>query len=148
MKKLLASAFVLMLVGGTATAQEDPVQARQALMAAAAGAAGIAVPMLKGEMEYQPAVARAAIATFYGVSSSAHAFFPEGTGPGANTKAAPKVWEDPEGFKAAFDKFKAAAEAAFKAAGRDGPADLKAFQQAVGPVLQNCGTCHENYRLE
>ncbi|GGA76217.1 cytochrome C556 [Nitratireductor aestuarii] len=146
MKKLLTSAFVLMLAGGTVAAQDDPVKARQALMAAAAGAAGIAVPMLKGEMDYQPAVAKAAIATFYGVSTSAHAFFPEGSG--ADTKAAPKIWEDPAGFQAAFDKFQASAEAAFKASGKDGPADLKAFQQAVGPVLQNCGACHENYRLE
>jgi cytochrome c556 len=146
MKKLLASAFALMLVGGTAAAQEDPVKARQALMGAAASAAGIAIPMLKGEMEYHPAVAKAAISTFYGVSVSAHAFFPEGSG--ANTKAAPKIWEDAEGFKAAFAKFEAAAEAADKAAGREGPADLKAFQQAVGPVLQNCGSCHENFRLE
>jgi len=146
MKKLFASVIVLMLAGGSASAQDDPVKSRQALMDAAAGAAGIAIPMLRGEMEYHPAVAKAAIATFYGVSRSAHVFFPEGSA--GETKAAPRIWEDPEGFQAAFAKFEETATAAFEAAGEDGPPDLKAFQQAVAPVLDNCGTCHENYRLE
>lgn len=146
MKKLFASAIVLMLAGGSAAAQDDPVKSRQALMDAAAAATGISVPMLRGQMEYHPAVAKAAIATFYGVSRASHVFFPEGTA--EDTKASPRIWEDPEGFKAAFDKFEETATAAFEAAGEDGPADLQAFQQAVAPVLENCGGCHENYRLE
>ncbi|GAA4521896.1 cytochrome c [Chelativorans composti] len=146
MKKLIASALVLMVSAGTVAAQDNPIKSRQALMDAAAGAAGIAVPMLKGEMEYNPAVAKAAIATFYGVATAGQAFFPEGSA--GDSKAAPKIWEDPEGFKAAFAKFQSAAEAAFQASGKEGPADLKAFQAAVGPVLQNCGSCHETYRLE
>lgn len=146
MKKLFASAVIVMLAGGSVAAQDDPVKAREALMTAAAGAAGISVPMLRGQMDYHPAVAKAAIATFYGVSRSAHVFFPEGSA--GETKASAKIWEDPEGFQAAFDKFEAAASAAFEASGKDGPADLQAFQQAVAPVLETCGSCHETYRLE
>ena len=34
-----------------------------------------------------------------------------------------------------------------EAAGEDGPADLAAFKAAVGPVLGNCKSCHESYRV-
>ena len=135
-----------MLAGGSAIAQDDPVKARQALMDAAAAATGVAVPMLRGQMDYNPAVAKAAIATFYGVSRSAHVFFPEGSA--GDTKASAKIWEDAAGFQAAFEKFEETATAAFAASGKDGPADLQAFQQAVAPVLENCSSCHETFRLE
>lgn len=146
MKKLFASSIILLLAGGSVAAQDDPVTARQALMEAAAAAVGVSVPMLRGQMDYNPAVAKAAIATLYGVSASAHAFFPEGSA--GDSKASPRIWEDEAGFQAAFEKFETTAAAAVEAAGRSGPADLQAFQQAITPVLANCGACHEAYRLE
>nr|WP_306306754.1 cytochrome c [Nitratireductor aquibiodomus] len=38
--------------------------------------------------------------------------------------------------------------AAVEASGKDGPADLAAFQAAIGPVFGNCKSCHENFRVQ
>jgi cytochrome c556 len=84
-------------------------------------------------------------------SATAHAygsFFPEGSTDPARTKASPKIWEDPAGFRAALDKFSADVAAAREAAGKEGPADKAAFAAAVQPVLGNCKSCHEDFRLE
>ena len=104
--------------------------------------------MMKQQLEYNPAVAKAAIATLNATAHAFGAFFPEGSDMGANTTASPKIWEDMGGFEAAVAKFETDTAAAMQASGKDGPADLAAFQAAVGPVLGNCKSCHEAYRVQ
>ena len=52
------------------------------------------------------------------------------------------------GFQTMLTKFGTDVAAAVAAAGKDGPADKAAFVAAVQPVLANCKTCHEGYRIE
>ncbi|MDN2566372.1 cytochrome c [Aquibium sp. A9E412] len=147
MKKAVFALSVLALSATATVAADDPIAVRKALMQANAGAAGVSAAMLKGEMDYNPAVAKAALATFYGVASAFGDYFPEGSDAG-DTRAAPAIWEDMDGFQAAVGEFRSDAMAGVQAAGENGPADREAFQAAVGPVLENCRSCHEDYQLK
>jgi len=70
--------------------------------------------------------------------------FPEGSDTGFETEAAPAIWTDRAGFDAKLAEFKEDADAAVAAA----PADLDALKAVFGPLTQNCGACHETYRLK
>jgi cytochrome c556 len=87
------------------------------------------------------------IEAFSATAHSVGSFFPEGSADPARSKASPKIWEDAAGFQAALAKFGTDAAAAREASGKDGPADKAAFAAAVQPVMGNCKTCHEAYRL-
>jgi len=131
-----------------AFAADDPIATRQALMDNNGAAAAAAGAMLKDEIAYSPVAGKAVIMA---LSATAHAygsFFPAGSEDAARSAASPKIWEDAAGFQAALDKLGADVEAARQASGKDGPADKAAFAAAVQPVLGNCKTCHESYRLK
>ena len=127
---------------------DDAVDTRKALMQGVGAAAGLAGAMMKGEMDYDPAVAKSVIATMRGAAYAVGAFFPEGADSVKGTTASANIWEDAGGFANAVAKFKADIEAAMAASGRDGPADLQAFRAAIGPVFANCRSCHEGYRVK
>ncbi len=148
MKKLALAVSALAFSAAAAFAADDPIAARKALMGANGAAAGVSAAMMKGDLDYNPAVAKAAIATFNAVAHSVGAFFPEGSDMGADTTASPKIWEDMAGFETQLAKFQADAAAAMQASGKDGPADLDAFKAAVGPVFGNCKSCHESWRVK
>lgn len=148
MKKIAFAVSALLLSVAGAAAADDPVAVRKALMQANAGAAGLSGAMLQGEMDYNPAVAKAAIATLHGTAEAYGDFFPEDSQEGGDTTAAPSIWEDPEGFEEALDQYRSDTGAAMEASGEDGPADLETFQEAVGPVLNNCRDCHEDFRVQ
>jgi cytochrome c556 len=147
MKKIAFAATMLLLSAGAVSAADDPIASRKALMDANGAAAGVAAAMMKGDIGYNPTVAKSAIMTLRAVSHSYGAFFPEGSDKG-ETKASPKIWSDRAGFDAALAKFQSDADKAAQAAGKDGPADLDAFKAAVGPVFGNCKACHQDYRLQ
>ncbi len=148
MKHILKMGVAAVLIAtGTAFAADDPIAVRKALMQATGGAAGLAGGMMKGEIAYNPAAGKSAIASLRGVAHSYGDFFPEGSLTG-DTTASPKIAEDAEGWKKALAKFAADADAAAQASGKDGPADLDAFKAAVGPVLGNCKSCHEGFRVK
>lgn len=147
--RTLAIALATMIAGGTAAyaADDDAIAIRQALMEANGASAASSGAMLKGDLDYNPVVAKAAIAQLHSTAMAFGSFFPEGSDKG-DTTASPKIWEDKEGFQKALDKFKADTDAAVKASGKQGPADLAAFKEAIMPVLGNCKSCHENFRVQ
>ena len=67
--------------------------------------------------------------------------FPEGSA--GDTRAAPSIWEDRDGFDAALQEFADATATAIEAA----PATLEDARPALGPIFQTCKNCHDNYRL-
>ncbi|GAB4360702.1 MAG: cytochrome c [Oricola sp.] len=148
MKKTVLALSMVAATAVAAFAADDPIAARKALMQANGAAAGVSGGMMKGEIAYNPAVAKAAIAALHASAMTFGDYFPEGSDMGADTTAAPKIWEDPDGFKAELAKFRSATDAAMQASGKDGPADLDAFKAAVGPVLGTCKSCHEGYRVK
>lgn len=141
-KKIAIAIGVMSLATVYASAQ-DPISQRQAAMKSAGAAAGVSGKMLKGEMDYDAAVALDALTKISEVAQTFGDYFPEGSETGGKTKASPKIWEDPEGWQAALAKFEMDSAAAVAAA----PADLDAFKAAFGAIGANCGTCHKAYRL-
>ncbi|MCT7373464.1 c-type cytochrome [Chelativorans salis] len=151
MKRFVVSCSALsalFITAAAVTAADDPVAVRKALMQSMAASAATSGAMLKGELDYNPVVAKAALATFNATAHAYGDYFPGGSETGGDTTAAPEIWKDPEGFQEALGKFQTDVAAALEASGKDGPADLAAFQQAVGPVLTNCRSCHEDFRVK
>ena len=138
----------MLVVALPALAAEDPIAVRQTLMSSNGASAAVAGAILKDELAYSPAVAKAVLSSFDAVAAAYGDFFPEGTLDPARSEASPKIWEDPAGFAAELAKFRQAAAAASEASGRDGPADKAAFQAAVQPVFETCRSCHEGFRTE
>lgn len=148
MKILMMAAAFAVLSASTATAGTDPVVVRKAIMASNGASAGLAVKLMKGEVRYDPAIAKSVLEAIHVNSLTIGNYFPQGSGEGKETDASSKIWEDPAGFAKAVEKFQADAAEALKASGRGGPADLAAFRNAIEPVFGDCKSCHQVYRVD
>jgi len=148
MKKLvIASILTATLTAGAALAAshggDDPIATRKNGMQGVGLAMGTLAGMAKGEVPFNDKQALAALKTMNYVFTTFGAHFPEGSDMGANTTAAPKIWEDMEGFMAAIDKAKMDTAAAIEAA----PASAEALGPILGSVGGNCKSCHEAFRV-
>ncbi|MFI0847692.1 c-type cytochrome [Mesorhizobium sp. IMUNJ 23232] len=143
MKKLLLAISLFALTASAATA--DPIADRQALMKANGKAAGQLAAIAKGEAPFDAAVVLAALTTINDDAQKLDvaALFPAGSDKG-DTTASPKIWEDMAGFQAKADKFKTDAAAALAAP----PADVDGVKATLGVLGQNCGGCHEMFRVK
>jgi cytochrome c556 len=124
-----------------ALAQGDPITERKDIMKANGAAARAGTQMIRGEAPFDLAKAKE---VFDGVRFGMTRFpelFPEPGRPG-ETRAAPKIWEDPQGFRAASVKI---VEDATQAAATT--TDLDSFRAGFQKVAANCNSCHETYRL-
>lgn len=124
---------------------ENLVKYRERVMSALGGHAGAIAAMLKQEVGYDHLVPHAeAIAA---TAPAVRDIFPETSGPDdyPDTDALPAIWDKPEAFQQAVEKFEAAA-AAFPEAARTGDRAqvLAAFKELGGA----CGNCHETFRAE
>lgn len=144
MRKLILAISALAIV--TSAAFADPIADRQALMKANGKAMGALVPITKGEKPFDAAVVLEALKTLNDDAQNLDVavLFPAGSDTGGDTTASPKIWEDMAGFQAKVDKFKADAAAALAAP----PQDANALGAAVGMLGQNCGGCHEMFRIK
>ena len=124
------------------TAQSNPIAERQQTMKAVGAATREGAAMAKGEAAFDAAKAQAIFKTYADAARKMPALFPDTSKTGGETTAAPKVWEDQAGFKAAFVKFES------DAAAGAGVADLGGFRSAFGAATKNCGACHEVYRIK
>jgi cytochrome c556 len=127
-----------------ALAEDDPRVVRHELMEDVGDAAKVVGAMLKGEREYDAAAAAESLATFSEVASKFGDLFPAGTETGADTEAAPAIWEDRAGFDAALKDWSDATAAAVAAA----PATLEDAKPVLGAVFKTCKGCHDTYRIE
>ncbi|MER9844428.1 cytochrome c [Mesorhizobium australicum] len=143
MRKLVIAISMLALAASAAFA--DPILDRQALMKERGKIVGGLSKVVKGE---EPFDAAAVLTQLQALQANAEKFdvealFPKGTDRG-DTTAAPKIWEDMAGFKAAEDKYLADVKAAVAAA----PADVDALKTQIGTIGSDCGTCHQGYRVK
>jgi cytochrome c556 len=123
---------------------EDQIKYRQSAMTVNARSNGALNAMAKGDVPFNKEVAQryaTVIAELSDLPLLAGAYGP-GTDRGALTKADPKVWSEPEKFKAAFDRFTVAAKALPAAAG-----DLATLKTALAELGKTCKGCHDNYRM-
>ena len=139
---------LVIVAGGVASTgalglMDDPINTRKQLMQSNGASMGAAQAMIKGEIPFDARVANAALQNFEAVGWSFGDYFPEGSDKG-DTRASPKIWEEPAEFQAYLTRFREAAAAGAAAK----PETLEAFQAAIGPVGKECGGCHEDFRLE
>ena len=157
MPNALRSLFAVLLTGwafalapAPAAGHDDEfseaVAARHGFMLAVALEAGPLFDMARGLLEYDADIAADHAASLAALLRyDAGRLFVEGTSsddlPG-QTRAKAAVWEDREGFDAAFSDMREAASALAEAAG----AGEGAFAEAVGGLGRTCGDCHRRYR--
>ena len=100
----VASAAAIGRGAHIATAQQDPIAARKALMKGNADQAKIGADMTKGEAPFDLAKVKKIFATFEDTAAKAPALFPEHSidQPTADDPytASPKIWENMDDFKA------------------------------------------------
>lgn len=143
-----AVAVTALLVSAVVFAQAKPeqqIEYRQSAMTVTARSVGALSAMAKGDVVFNKDVAlrhAEVIANLSDLPLQAGAFGP-GTDKGAPHKADPRVWSEPEKFKAAYDKFAVATKVLPAAA-----ADQKALQVALGDLGKTCKGCHDDYRMK
>lgn len=142
MKRFLVAGLALALGAGAVFAQ-DVIAQRRDIMKGVGGATRDPGAMLKGEQPFDLAKVQKALATYQDASKKMPSLYPADSKTGGETSAAPKIWEDPAGFKAGFDKFAADAAAAAAAI-----KDEASFKANFPNVLKNCGSCHESFRVK
>lgn len=143
MRKLVIAISMLAFAGSVAYA--DPIKDRQALMKERGKLAGQISKVVKGETPFDAAAVLDALKALEANAEKfdADKLFPAGSDKG-DTTAAPKIWEDMAGFKAAEDKFLADAKAAVASP----PADVDALKAQLNTLGGDCGTCHQTYRIK
>jgi cytochrome c556 len=134
-------AAVTLAFGVTAVvAQGDVIAERKSLMKRSGEQARAGSQMVRGEAPYDQAKAQAIFDTFIDKAQKLPALFPATSRTG-DTRALPAIWEKPNDFKAAVDKFGADARKA-----KADTKDLDSFKTAFAAVGRNCGSCHEAFR--
>ncbi len=139
---VFAGAFAVMATGSLAN---EPAKERQELMKSVGDAVKVIVPMAKGETPYDATAAVNAMKTLNKVPDEFVALFPKGSESGHDTEASPKIWEDPDGFKAKAEDMKKASAQGIEEAGK-GVDALNAV--TFGPLLKTCKACHDEYRIK
>jgi cytochrome c556 len=116
---------------------------RKTIMKNVSAATKTGTQMARGEAPFDLAKAKEVLAVYEDAAKRMPPLFLENSKSGGETSAAPKIWEDMAGFRAAFTKLEAdarKAEAATK--------DHDSFKTAFGEVTKNCGACHQTYRIK
>ncbi len=128
-------------VGFAATAvQADPTVHRQAVMKNTGAATGVGAKMMKGEMDFDLVTAQNVIRVMNQTALGMGYMFPVGSETGNETEAAAAIWSDSDGFNSAVAKFIQDTSVPVT--------DEASFKAAFGGATQNCGTCHESYRIK
>jgi cytochrome c556 len=124
-------------------ADDDPREQRHELMEGVGDAAKPVGGMLKGEVSFDNEKLMRSLQTFLDASEEFGDLFPAGSD-GGDSRAAPAIWSDREGFDAALADFHDAVASAIAA----NPQSLDEARPSVGPVFNACKNCHDTYRLE
>ena len=148
MIRTLGVTVVIGLAVSVATAQQNPIAARKALMKENGDQAKIGAAMAKGEAPFDLAKAHKIFATFQDAAAKGPALFQENLIDQATADdpytASPDIWKSMDDFKARLARLGSdakAAEASVK--------DLESFKAAFGNIGKNdCGGCHEKYRVK
>jgi len=128
-----------------AAAAAGPVEERKELMKSVGKSIKLTVKMVKGELPYDAAAAAAAMQTIYEVPDKYVTLFPAGSDKHPETEAAPKIWQDMQGFIAKTKDLKTASAKARDAASQG----LDAFKTVLfNDLVKACKGCHEPYRIK
>lgn len=138
-RAVISGAIFVLCLAGTAV-QADPTIDRQAIMKNTGAATGLGAKMMKGEMDFDLAAAQGVLRVMNQAALGFGYMFPAGSEQGNDTEAAAAIWSDPDGFKAAVQKFIADTSVPVT--------DEASFKAAFAGATKNCGSCHEGYRTK
>ena len=143
MRKLVIAISMLSLAASAAFA--DPILDRQGLMKERGKLVGGLSKIAKGEADFDAAAVLTALQALQvnAEKVDVDALFPAGSDSG-DTTASPKIWQDMAGFKTTNEKYVADVKAAVAAA----PVDVDALKAQIGTLGNDCGTCHQTYRVK
>lgn len=136
----------LMLSGATvvyAQSCPDTITTRQGLMKKSGAAGKTAAAMVKGQAPFDLAKAKEILATFADDAGKMPTLFPDCSKTGEKSTAAPTIWDNRADFDAAVAKFNADIKAA-----QQGTKDLPTFKAGFVPVIQDCSSCHQRFRVK
>ena len=135
-------------VGQTGGHAGKIIEARQGYMKLVGWEAGPLFGMAKGDIEYDAEVAKTHAANLHHLTKyTIMALFPPGTSneeEKGKTRTLKKAWDDPDGFKKAFNDWFAAVDTLHAEAGNG----KDALAAAVGGLGKSCAGCHKPYRAE
>lgn len=138
----------VVLIAGAATAAENPIATRKAMMQNVLAATQMGGGMLKGKIEYNPVAAQMVLRVLNQAALGIGEHFPKGSESGMKTTAGPKIWSDMGGFNTALAKFAADTSAGFLKPEEIEFFDKDAFGAAFGKAASNCKFCHQDYRVK
>jgi cytochrome c556 len=141
----LAAAGIATSVAMAQVKPENQIEYRKSAMTVTARSVGALSAMAKGDIPFNKEVAARHANVISSLSDLplAAGAYAAGTDKGAPTKADPKVFSEPEKFKAAYDKFTTAARALPAAAG-----DVGTLKTALADLGKTCKGCHDDYRMK
>jgi len=144
-RRLLIVAGLLMLGATVVVAQScpDTINARQGLMKKSGAAAKTAVAIVKGQAPFDLAKANEILATFANDAGKMSTLFPDCSKTGADSTAAPAIWDKRTDFDATVAKFNADIKAA-----QQNTKDLAAFKAGFATIAQDCTSCHQRFRVK
>ncbi len=143
MKKFIGFiVFASVLGAGIATAQNDPVAPRKAVLKGFGEAAKPIGAMMKGETPFDAATVQKSLTTIADGAKKLPGMFPDSSKTG-DTAALPKIWDEKAKVDAIFAKLAADATAAAASI-----KDEASFKASIGGVLGNCKACHDDYRAK
>jgi len=119
---------------------EDAIKYRQSAYTLIATHFSRLQPMIKGEVPYDQAQAKANVDLLKTLSTLPWSAFEPGTEGGA---ARPEVWSDTQGFKQAQQTFE---ENVGKLSAAVDTGDLAKLRTAFGDTGASCKACHDSYR--
>jgi cytochrome c556 len=141
MKRSLFVAGVLALGVGAAIAQSNVVEQRQGLMKQMGAQTRPLGGMLRGQQPFDLAQAQASLKIIADSAEKAAPLFPESSKNAEKTEALPAIWENKAKFDGIMTKLNQDAQTAIASI-----KDEASFKTEVPKVLQNCGTCHNEFR--
>lgn len=137
----VAAAISALTIMGATVAFAGVIEDRQATMKSFAPALKDGTGLKNGSIPFDAAKVQAAMKILLDGADKMPKEFPTAPKADEKTKAAPAIWTDAAGFKAALATFKTDVTAASNAK------DQASFAAAFTKVTADCGSCHKAYRL-
>jgi cytochrome c556 len=128
----------------SAAADDNAVKYRQHTMDAVGGHMQALAEIVKGQVDHKDHIAlhASSLAALAGIAPD---LFGADSKTGADTKALPKIWEQPDVFKQRLDGFRTAAEE-LDAVVKGG--DTTKLPAAFGALGKSCKSCHDDFKKE
>ncbi len=125
-----------------AFAEDDPAHERHERMEAVGDAVAPLGGMLKGELDFDSAVAMQSLMTIKVQTTGVGELFPEGSYKEGKKRATQAVWTNRADFDQKLEDFNVALDNAIEA----NPQSLDELKPVFVGLIDTCKACHEDYR--